>query len=71
MLTDKAVQLSIAKTYENSASVLCMGGTSQNPVKAWKEKIDTFQNSFQYKELDRIDGELMEFEWKNFPGFND
>ena len=22
-----------------------------------------------FRELDRIDGEPMEFEWKNFPGF--
>ena len=42
---------------------------SENPVKAWKEKIDWFQNSLQQREMDRIDGEPMEFEWKKFPGF--
>ena len=68
LLIDKAVQLSNAKTYVFSDSVLCMGRISENPVKAWKEKIDWFQNSLQERELDRIDGELMEFEWKNFPG---
>ena len=26
-------------------------------------------NSRQYRELDRIDGEPMEFEWTNFQGF--
>ena len=38
-------------------------------VSAWKEKIDWFQNSLQLWELDRVDGEPMEFEWKNFQGF--
>ena len=42
-------------------AVLCMGGISSNPVKASKEKIDWFINSRQYKELDRADGEPMEF----------
>ena len=56
-----------SQTYVFSDSILCMGGISQNPVKAWKEKIDWFQNSLPKKELDRIDGEPMEFEWKKFP----
>ena len=46
-----------------------MGRISENPVKAWKEKINWFQNSLEYRELDRIDGEPMEFEWRIFPGF--
>ena len=39
------------------------------PVSAWKEKIERFMNSSQYRELDRVDGVPMEFEWKIFPGF--
>ena len=42
LLTDKAVQLSTAKTYVFSDSVLCMGRISEKPVKAWKEKINGF-----------------------------
>ena len=41
LLTDKAVQLSNAKP---TGSVLCLGRISENLVKAWKEKIDWFQN---------------------------
>ena len=66
---DRAVQLSTSKTYVFSCSVLCMGKTSQNPISARKEKIEWFMNSLQCRELDRIDGEPMEFEWTNFPGF--
>ena len=69
LFADQAVQFSNAKTYVFSDSVLCIGRFSENPVNAWKEKIDWFQNSLQCIELDRIDGEPMEFEWNNFPGF--
>ena len=69
LLTDKGVQFATAQTYVFSNSLLCMGGISSNPVKAWKEKIDWFMNSRHYRGLDRIDGEPTEFEWKNFPGF--
>ena len=43
-----------------------MGGLSSDPVKSWKLKINWFMNSRQYRELDRIDGEPMELEWKIF-----
>ena len=66
MLTDRAVQLSTAKAYAFSDSVLCMGRISESPVSAWKVNIDWFMNSVQCRELDRIDGEPMEIEWK-FP----
>ena len=62
LLTDKAVQFATAKTYVFSKSVLCMGGISSDPVKAWKERTDWFTDSRQYRELDRIDGEPMEVE---------
>ena len=52
-----------------SDSVLCMGGISESPVSAWKEKIVWLMNSSQCRELDRIDGEPKELEWKYFPGF--
>ena len=64
--SDKAVQRSNAETHVFSDSVLCMGRISGNPV---KREDRWFQSAFQYRELDRIDGEPMEFEWKNFPGF--
>ena len=67
LLTDRAVRLSTTKACVFSDSVLCMGRISENPVSAWKEKIDWFTNSCQCRELDRIDGKPMEFEWKKFP----
>ena len=49
--------------------LIIVHGQFQNPVSAWKEKIGWFVNSSKCTELDRIDGEPMEFEWKIFPGF--
>ena len=38
LLTDRAVQLSTAKVYVFSNSVLCMGRIRENTVSAWKER---------------------------------
>ena len=52
-------------------SVLCLGKMNSYPesIDAWKKKIEWFTSTPQYRELDRIDGEPMEFECKNFQGF--
>ena len=61
LLTDQSVQFVLAKNLRLLRySVLCMGGIRSNPVKEWKERVDWFMHSRQYRELDRIDGELME-----------
>ena len=43
----------------------------QNPQSntAWEDKLTWFKSSPQYRTLDTIDGEPMEFEWNIFPGF--
>ena len=45
------------------------GRFSDEPVKARESKINWFLETRYLKDLDRIDGEPMEFEWTNFPGF--
>ena len=44
----------------------------QNPQSntAWEQRLEWFKTSPEYRTLDRIDGEPMEFEWNIFPGFN-
>ena len=61
LLTDRAVQLSVAKACAFSDSVLCMGRISENQVSAWKEKNDWFITSTSTVGS-RVDGEPMEFE---------
>ena len=63
LLTDRAVQFSTAQTYVCSDSVLCLGGISDEPVEAWESRIRWFLETRYLKDLDRIDGEPMEFEW--------
>ena len=44
---------------------------SQNPASntVWEEQLSWFEDSPQYRTLDTIDGEPMEFEWNIFPEF--
>ena len=61
----KSSVLSHAKVYVFSDSVLCLGKVSQNPASntVWEEQLSWFKDSPQYRTLDTIDGEPMEFEW--------
>ena len=44
---------------------------NENPQSnvAWEDKLTWFKSSSQYRTLDTIDGEPMEFEWNIFQGF--
>ena len=66
---EEVISLSHAKVYVFSDSVLCLGKMSQNPTSNsffWEEKLSWFKSSSQYRILDTIDGEPMEFEWNIF-----
>ena len=67
---EEVISLSHAKVYVFSDSVLCLGKMNQNPQSntAWEDKLTSFKRSPQYRTLDTIDGERMEFEWNIFPG---
>ena len=68
---EEVISLSHAKLYVISDSVLCLGKVNQNPTSntAWERQLYWFKDSSQYRTLDTIDGEPMEFEWNIFPGF--
>ena len=68
---EEVISLSHAKVYVFSDSVLCLGKVNQNPTSnaVWEDKLTWFKSSPEYRALDRIDGESMEFEWNIFPGF--
>ena len=68
---EEVISLSHAKVSVFSDSVLCLGKIHQNPQSntVWERQLERFKDSLQYRALDTIDGEPMEFEWKNFPGF--
>ena len=66
---EQVVSLSHTKVYVFSDSVLCRGEIHENAQSniAWEDRLKWFKSSPEYRNLDRIDGEPMEFEWNIFP----
>ena len=62
---EEVISLSHAKVYVFSDSVLCRGKMNENPQSntVWEDKLTWFKSSSQYRALETIDGEPMEFEW--------
>ena len=69
---EEVISFSHAKVYVFSDSVLCLGKVNQNPISntAWERQLEWFKDSLQYRILNTIDGEPMEFEWNIFQGFS-
>ena len=69
---EQVISLQRTKVYVFSDSVLCLGKIHENPQSntAWEQRLDWFKSTPEYRTLDRIDGEPMEFEWNIFPRFN-
>ena len=69
---EQIMNLQRTKVYVFSDSVLCLGKIHENPQSniAWEQRLEWFKSSPEYRTLDRIDGEPMEFEWNIFPRFN-
>ena len=61
---EEVVSLSHAKIFVFSDSVLCLGKVSENPLSniVWEHKMTWFESSSQYRVLNTIHGETMEFE---------
>ena len=62
---EEVISVPHAKVYVFSDSVLCLGKVNQNPTSntVWEEQLSWFKDSLQYRALDKIDGDPMEFEW--------
>ena len=65
---EQVISLQRTKVYVFSDSVLCLGKMNENPRAntAWEERLVCFKSSSEYRTLDRIDGEPIEFEWNIF-----
>ena len=65
----QVISLQRTKVYVFSDSVLCLGKIHENhrAKTAWEERLAWFKSSLEYRDLDRIGGETMEFEWNIFP----
>ena len=62
---EEVISLSHAQIYVFSGSVLCLGKMNRNPQSntIWEDKLTWFKSSSQYRALDTVVGEPMEFEW--------
>ena len=62
---EEVICLSHAKVYVFSDSVFCLGKMNQNPTSStvWERQFGWFKDSSQYRTLDTIHGDPMEFEW--------
>ena len=69
---ERVINLQRTEMYVFSDSVLCFGKILQTPQSndAWEQRLGWLKSSSKYRNLNRIDGEPMEFEWNIFPGFN-
>ena len=68
LLCEKACQLTNAKAYTFSDSVLGVGKMGDDPTATWKSKIKWYSENNHFKDMNRIDGMPTEFEWTIFPG---
>ena len=68
---EQVISLQRTKVYVFSDSLLCLGKMNENPQSnmAREDILTWFKSSPEYRALDRIDGEPIEFEWHIFPGF--
>ena len=64
LLHSRAYQCATAKVYVLSDSVLCLGKMGNNPVESWKKQSQWYSDDDHFSELNRIDGQPMEIEWK-------
>ena len=62
---EEVISLSHTNVYVFSDSVLCLGNVNENPQSnvVWEDKLTWFKSSSQYRTLDTIGGDQMEFEW--------
>ena len=62
LLRDRAIEIGNAQTCVVADSVLGLGGISAEPVQAWENKTKWYLETRYLEELNRIDGEPMDFE---------
>ena len=62
---EEVVSLLHTKVCVFSDSVSCLGKMNENPqsIIAWEDRLTWFKSSPEYRALDKLDGEPMEFEW--------
>ena len=70
LLNDQAIKLTKARVFDCSNSVSCLGKMHgpEDAIKKWNDQVSTLKMCHTFRELQGLDGEPIDFEWKNFPG---
>ena len=70
ILSDQTMKWAKARVYVYPDSMLCLGGldTHDDAIRRWKDHMSTLKMCSTFRELQGMDGEPIEFEWKLFPG---
>ena len=70
MLEEQAIKWTKARVYVYSDSVLCLGKMHgpEHAIKRWNDQVSTLKMCHTFRELQGLDGEPIDFEWKIFPG---
>ena len=70
LLKEQTTEWTKARVYVYSDSVLRLG-TMHGPedaIKKWNDQVSTLKMCHTFRELQGLDGEPIDFEWKIFPG---
>ena len=69
---DQAIKWAKAKVRVYADSVLCAGLMKDSPeaTERWRGQVEGLRLYSSYQDAVGIDGEAIEFEWKNFTGFS-
>ena len=72
LANDQAIKWTKAKVCVCADSVLCVGQMKDTPeaVERWERQVEGLRLNSSYQDAVGIDGEAIEFERKNFPGFS-
>ena len=70
LLDDQTIKKTKARVYVYSDSVLCLGKMHgpEDAIKKWNDQVATLKMCHTFRELQGLDGEPIDFEWKIFPG---
>ena len=72
LTNDRAIKWTKAKVCVYADSVLCVGQMRDTPeaIERWKGRMEGLRLYSSYQDAVGVDGEAIDFEWKNFPGFS-
>ena len=70
LLDDQAIKFTKARVYVYLDSVLCLGEMlgPEDAVKMWNDQVSTLKTCHNFRELQGLGGEPIDFEWKILPG---